>query len=297
MDTSKIAGAGREAELSRLKRELTLLEQRYQDLDDLNAELRNDNDELTRTLQSRARREGESRILIDRLNNLRQQLRDVERMRDSFKKETQELQLDLKQLREQQHLEQNRQTQEAEQLHNLQQQLEEQRSHSRQQLNALQQELDEALKNGSHDQQANNDQILELEALRQENSQYRKNLSDRIRELQTSQETGQLLEDELEDANREIDELRRQLEKQQEKLLHAQHNLSAAAANGATLRSALTEPKQFKLAIVAALSGFCLALLLSLLLSSAAVQDDKAGRSSNANTNSAQSSAGQIIRQ
>jgi ElaB/YqjD/DUF883 family membrane-anchored ribosome-binding protein len=56
------------------------------------------------------------------------------------------------------------------------------------------------------------DNVVEIEMLRQEHDTITRSLADRQSELHNSQQTCQLLEDELEDAQTEIDEMRRQLE-------------------------------------------------------------------------------------
>ncbi len=234
IDTAKIAGAEQQAELARLKRELSLAENRLQEIKQQNTALRNDNDDLSQKLLVRAKRNGDSSVLMDRLTDMRAQLRDSERLRDKQQEEAAGLKIDLDQAQAELARIGSITSDDSEEVKALQQQLEELRRQSRQQLADLQRELDAALSDSANAPDSSL-HVLEVEALRQENSGLNQTLSDRLKELQNSQETGQLLEDELEDANTEIDELRRQLEKRSEKISELEQNLKQPATRVAEL--------------------------------------------------------------
>jgi len=284
-----MAGAGQQAELTRLKRELTLTEKNLDDLKDINNQLRNDNEDLTQKLQNRARREGESTILMERLNDVRQQLREAERSRDALKKDNNELQLDLKTAKDQ--LTQEASTADQAELNKLKSEIESIKKKSRLELSALQAELDEALKKHNAEPQ-NNHHLLELEVLRQENTQLKQSLSDRGRDLQTSQETGQLLEDELEDANRAIDEMRRQLERQEESLARQQFAQGSEKVSASESHLDWKSPAIIKVAGVAAIVGFLLALVILSVFSA----DESGLTTATQNPAVSKPSSGQIIR-
>jgi len=284
-----MAGAGQQAELTRLKRELTLTEKNLDDLKDINNQLRNDNEDLTQKLQNRARREGESTILMERLNDVRQQLREAERSRDALKKDNNELQLDLKTAKDQ--LTQEASTADQAELNKLKSEIESIKKKSRLELSALQAELDEALKKHNAEPQ-NNHHLLELEVLRQENTQLKQSLSDRGRDLQTSQETGQLLEDELEDANRAIDEMRRQLERQEESLARQQFAQGSEKVSASESHLDWKSPAIIKVAGVAGIVGFLLALVILSVFSA----DESGLTTATQNPAVSKPSSGQIIR-
>jgi chromosome segregation ATPase len=217
LDTTRLAGAEKQAEIARLKKELSVAEHRLQDLTRQNQSLRDDNDDLSQKLLMRAKRNGESTVLIDRLTDMRSQLRDSERQRETLLSQSADMKADLDQLHEELAGYRSNTQDDSEQVKALQQELEDLRKQSRQELGDIQEELDAAVRGNDRVSEAS-EQVLEFEALRQENNSLQQSMKDRLKELQTSQETGQLLEDELEDANREIDDLRRQLERQAAKV-------------------------------------------------------------------------------
>jgi len=291
IDKAKLAGAEMQAEIARLKRDLSVAQQRVLDVQQNNTKLHQDNEDLSQKLHSRAKREGESTVLLDRLADMRAQLRDSERQRDSQQAELTELKTDLQILQDKQAELNGTAVEDSEQVQALQLELDELRQKSRKELTDLQHELDEALSKAESGGQ-NDQHVLEIEALRQKNEGLEQSLSDRLKELQTSQETGQLLEDELEDANREIDELRRQQEKLSEKISQLEQQAGrpvSFAGTAETDQSAqaggLNSP-MVQIAI-AGVAGFVLGLIIMAMLGSgdSSSQVEKGG-----------SASGQIIR-
>lgn len=213
IDTAKIADAEQQAEVATLQRELSIAENQLQSLAVKCEQLQNDNDELSEKFLTKIKRGGESGILTDRLNSLRSQLRDAERSRDQAAADAAELRAVMQQYVDQiQTIDAAIDPQEHE---SLRQELEIVKEQSRKDLRDLQDQLDKELKQTKG---IDSNNVIEIEALRQEHGVIIRSLSDRESELQTSQQTCQLLEDELEDAHTEIDELRRQLEKHTEEL-------------------------------------------------------------------------------
>lgn len=231
IDPSKIADAERHAQIATLKRELALVQKDLQDQLARADRLQRDNDDLSQKMLTRAKRDGESSVLIDRVNDLRIQLRDVERSRDNALTKVTELELLNQQYINQVEMLESGQL-ESDELKAVKKELEELKDKSRRELKQLQDELDEQI---SHNQSpsVDSDSILEVEVLRQESEVLNQTLTDRQKELQESQQTCQLLEDELEDAHAEIDELRRQLEKQEKTIndLEAAEKQAAASVN------------------------------------------------------------------
>ena len=225
IDTAKIADAEQQAELATLQRELAIAENQLESLSDKCSRLAEDNDDLSDKLMRRARREGESSVLIDRLNEMRAQLRDVERARDQAVADATQTRGYLQQYEAQ------IQTVEAaantEELEALREELAKVKQQSQQDLQALQDQLNSAEDKTQHS--IDSDNVIEIEALRQEHDVIARTLSDRESELQASQQTCQLLEDELEDAHKQIDEMRRQLEKQDAALNHQADTNSESA--------------------------------------------------------------------
>lgn len=281
LDTTKLAGAEKQAEIARLKKELSVAEHRVQDLSRQNQSLRDDNDDLSQKLLVRAKRNGESTVLIDRLTDMRAQLRDSERLRETLQAESADMKADLDQLHEELAGYRSHTQDDSEQVKALQQELEDLRRQSRQELADIQEELDSAVQ-GNDLVSETSEHVLEVEALRQENNSLQQSMKDRLKELQTSQETGQLLEDELEDANREIDELRRQLERQAAKVKELEEAAKQPVSQVADLLEdnndfipgsvpvlktggGIVSGFDVKTAAVSAVAGFLLASLLLLL--------------------------------
>ena len=213
IDTAKIADAEQQAEIAKLQRELSIAQNQLNSFTQKCERLEKDNDDLSQKLLVKAKRDGESTVLMDRLNNMRTQLRDMERARDQATADTAELRAVM-----QQYVDQIQTIDAAidpEEHEALRQELEMVREQARRDLKELQEQLDQQ---ASQAQSVDSDNVIETEALRQEHEVLSRSLSDRTDELQNSQQTCQLLEDELEDAHAEIDELRRQLEKQAEEI-------------------------------------------------------------------------------
>jgi chromosome segregation ATPase len=315
LDTTRLAGAEKQAEIARLKKELSVAEHRLQDLTRQNQSLRDDNDDLSQKLLMRAKRNGESTVLIDRLTDMRSQLRDSERQRETLLSQSADMKADLDQLHEELAGYRSNTRDDSEQVKALQQELEDLRKQSRQELGDIQEELDAAVRGNDRVSEAS-EQVLEFEALRQENNSLQQSMKDRLKELQTSQETGQLLEDELEDANREIDDLRRQLERQAAKVKELEDAARQPVSQVADLLEdnndfipgsvpvlksdgAVGSGFDVKTAGISAIAGFLLASLLFMMTGGG---DDQAAVESQsvveqpATVKNTGSAAGQIIR-
>lgn len=213
IDTAKIADAEMQAEVATLQRELAIAKNRLESLDRQCQAIEQDNDALNQQLLKRARRDGESNLLMDRLNSLRAQLRDAERSRDQAQTDAAELRAVMQQYVEQIQTLDN--AIDPEEHEALRRELEMVRDQARRDVQELQDKLDEQ---ASAPKSVDSDNVIEIEVLRQEHDAISHSLADRETELQQSQQTCQLLEDELEDAHTEIDEMRRQLEVQAEEL-------------------------------------------------------------------------------
>jgi len=222
IDTAKIADAEQQAELATLQRELAIATNQLASLTDKCSRLEEDNDDLSDKLLRRARRDGESTVLMDRLNDMRAQLRNVERARDQAMDEVAQTHGYLQQYEAQ------IQTVEAavnvEEVEALRKELAMVKRQSQYDLQVFQEQLNNLEEQSQ--QSIDSDNVIEIEALRQQHDVIARTLSDRESELQASQQTCQLLEDELEDAHKQIDEMRRQLEKHDEAMHHkAEPNL------------------------------------------------------------------------
>lgn len=223
IDKSKIADAEQQAEIATLHRDLAMAQSQLRTLREKMETLQEDNETLEQRLMKKARREGESSILMDRLSNLRSDLRDMERERDQAITEMTGLQAKIE------YLEGRNQGDwvEAEEHEALKTELAEARDKARKDLQALQDQLEEAEKHAAASpvRAVDKDNVLETEVLRQEHENLTLSLEDRESELNSLQRTCQLLEDELEDAHTEIDELRRRSEKQTADLQEARKEL------------------------------------------------------------------------
>lgn len=212
IDTAKIADAEQLAELATLQRELAIATNQLASLSDKCSRLEEDNDDLSDKLLRRARRDGESTVLMDRLNDMRAQLRDVERARDQAINEVAQTRGYLQQYEAQ--IQTVDAAANAEEVEALRKELAMLKQQSQYDLQALQEQLSNVEEQSQ--QSIDSDNVIEIEALRQQHDVIAHTLSDRESELQASQQTCQLLEDELEDAHKQIDEMRRQLEKYDE---------------------------------------------------------------------------------
>ncbi len=218
IDKAKIADAEQQAAMATLQRDLAISQNQVRQLSNKCEALQKDNDELTENLRKKAKREGESSLLMERLSNLRSEARELERSRDAASNQVAGLEAELEQYKK--IVEANEPEVRPEQYEALQNELADYKEHSRHQLQELQEQLDSQAKRHESHRSAGGDSesVLELEMLRQEHDNLSRSLEDRQSELQSSQQTCQLLEDELEDAHTSIDEMRRQLEKQEEEL-------------------------------------------------------------------------------
>lgn len=218
IDKAKIADAEQQAAMATMQRDLAIAQNQVRQLTDKCNSLEKDNDDLSESLRKKAKREGESSLLMERLTNLRSEARELERSRDEASNQLAGLQAELDQYKKIAQANEPEVT--PEQYEALEQELAEYKEHSRRQLQELQEQLDSLSKKSDNPtrQSGDSDSVLEFEVLRQEHDMLSHSLEDRQSELQASQQTCQLLEDELEDAHTSIDEMRRQLEKQEEEL-------------------------------------------------------------------------------
>ena len=219
IDNAKIADAEKQAVMATLQRDLAIAQNQVRQLSDKCEALQKDNDELSENLKKKARREGESSLLMERLSNLRSEARVLERSRDEASNELAGLRAELDEYKK--IALSNGPEITAEQYEALQTELAEYKENARRQLQELQEQLESQSKASRErlaGQGGNSDSVLELEMLRQEHDMLSRSLGDRQTELQSSQQTCQLLEDELEDAHTSIDEMRRQIEKQSDEL-------------------------------------------------------------------------------
>ena len=92
IDIAKIADAEQQAEIATLQRDLAIAQSQLKNLRDKMERLEADNEDLSQRLVKRAKREGESSVLMDRLSNLRVDLREMERARDEAANEVAGLQ-------------------------------------------------------------------------------------------------------------------------------------------------------------------------------------------------------------
>jgi len=212
MDNEKIDVAQQQADLARLKRDLALTQNQLQDQVNKSNRLQRDNDDLSQKLLVRDKRSGESSVLIDRLSDLRHQLRDVERSRDNALQVVLEHKLTIEDYIET--IRKMEESKEVTEFDKLNEELSEVKRQAAEDIETLENQLKEA-KFESQSTNADSESILEIEVLRQESDVLSQTLKDRQQELQGSQETCQLLEDELEDVHAQIDDFRRQLEKKE----------------------------------------------------------------------------------
>ena len=208
IDIAKIADAEQQAEIATLQRDLAIAQNQLRNLREKSERLEADNEDLSERLMKRAKRDGESSVLMDRVSNLRVDLREMERARDEAANEAAGLQAMVQSLEERLGNEEDAIDPEA--FESLKEELETLREKSRKDLQDLQDQLEQQSEQASIS--VDSQSVLEVEVLRQEHDVLKSSLADRQSELQSTQQTCQLLEDELEDAHTEIDELRRQLE-------------------------------------------------------------------------------------
>ncbi len=213
INTAKLADAEQQAEIATLQRDLAIAKNQLESLTSKCERLQDDNDELSQKLLTRAKRDGESTVLMERLNSMRAQLREMERSRDQAAADAAELRAVMQQYVDQ--IQTIDAAPDPEEYEALRQELEMVREQARRDLQDLQDQLEEQ---ASQVQTVDSDNVIETEVLRQEHEVLSQSLSDRSNELQNSQHTCQLLEDELEDAHAAIDEMRRQIEQQAEEL-------------------------------------------------------------------------------
>ncbi|MBT8440080.1 MAG: hypothetical protein HKP55_11455 [Gammaproteobacteria bacterium] len=221
IDIAKIADAEQQAEMATLQRDLAIAHNQLGILREKSERLEADNEDLSQRLLKRAKRDGESSMLMDRLSNLRVDLREMERARDEAANEVAGLQAMLQSYEERLGSEDDAIDPEA--FESLKEELETLREKSRKDLQGLQDQLDQQSEQVSSN--VDSQSVLEIEVLRQEHDVLKSSLADRQSELQSSQQTCQLLEDELEDAHTEIDELRRQLEQHAAEIERAEKEL------------------------------------------------------------------------
>jgi chromosome segregation ATPase len=236
IDITKIADAEQQAEIATLQRDLGIAQSQLRNLREKIERLEADNEDLSQRLLRKARREGESSVLMDRLSNLRVNLREMERARDEHANQVAGLQVMVQSYEAQ--LGGNEDAIDPDEFEALKTELETLREKSRKELQDLQDQLDRQSEKTSR-VAVDSESVLEVEVLRQEHDVLTHSLSDRQSELQASQQTCQLLEDELEDAHAEIDELRRQLEKYAEDIEKAERELEKK--NAETVAEILAE--------------------------------------------------------
>jgi len=235
IDIAKIADAEQQAEIATLQRDLAIAQNQLRNLRDKSERLEADNEDLSQRLLKRAKRDGESSVLIDRVSNLRVDLREMERARDEAANQAAGLQAMVQSYEER--LAGEEDAIDPETFESLKQELETLREKSRKELQDLQDQLDQQSEQVSSS--VDSQSVLEVEVLRQEHDVLKSSLADRQSELQSSQQTCQLLEDELEDAHTEIDELRRQLEKNAAEIERAEKELEKQ--NAETVAEMLAE--------------------------------------------------------
>ncbi len=238
IDIAKIADAEQQAEIATLQRDLAIAQNQLRNLREKSERLEADNDDLSQRLLKRAKRDGESSVLMDRVNNLRVDLRAMERARDQAANEAAGLQAMVQSYEERLGSEED--VIDPEEFEALKQELERQREQSRKDLQDLQDQLERQSQQVSSS--VDSESVLEIEVLRQEHDVLKNSLADRQSELQSSQETCQLLEDELEDAHTEIDELRRQLEQHAAEIERTEKELEKK--NAETVAQMLAENMQ-----------------------------------------------------
>ncbi|MGD2117929.1 MAG: hypothetical protein PVG66_06205 [Chromatiales bacterium] len=216
IDISRITDVEIQAELVKLRNDLSACRRKADELQASHDRLLQDNQDLSRTLMQRAKANGESTILIERLNTMRTQLRDSERARDHAEADANELrgvmQQYVEQIKSAENLADNAE------VHSLQKELSMVREQAARDVEHMRAELEKLQQEAAENAKHNDDGAVELEVLRQETESLTVSLADRQSELQNSQQTCQLLEDELEDAHADIDEMRRKLEKQAEQI-------------------------------------------------------------------------------
>lgn len=238
IDIAKIADAEQQAAIATLQRDLAIAQNQLRNLRDKGERLEADNEDLSERLLKRAKRDGESSVLIERVSNLRIELREMERARDEAASEAEGLRSMLQSYEER--LESIDDGINAETFESLKQELETLREKSRKELQELQDQLDEQSEQVSSS--VDSEIVLEVEVLRQERDVLKSSLADRQSELQSSQQTCQLLEDELEDAHAEIDEMRRQLEQHAAEIERTEKELEKK--NAETVAAMLAENMQ-----------------------------------------------------
>ncbi len=238
IDIAKIADAEQLAEIATLQRDLAIAQNQLRILREKSERLEADNEDLSQRLLKRARRDGESSVLMDRVNNLRVDLRAMERARDEASNEIAGLQAMVQSYEERLGSEEDRI--DPEEFEALRQELDALREKSRKELQDLQDQLEQQSRQVPVNFDSEN--VLEVEVLRQEHEVLKNSLKDRQSELQSSQQTCQLLEDELEDAHTEIDELRRLLEQNAAEFEKAEKELEKK--NAETVAQMLAENMQ-----------------------------------------------------
>lgn len=238
IDIAKIADAEQQAEIATLQRDLAIAQNQLRNLREKSERLEEDNDDLSQRLLKRAKRDGESSVLMDRVSSLRVDLREMERARDEAANEIAGLQAMVQSYEERLGSEED--VIDPEEFESLKEELETLREKSRKDLQDLQDQLEQQAEQVSSSVDSEN--VLEIEVLRQEHEVLKNSLADRQSELQSSQETCQLLEDELEDAHTEIDELRRQLEQHAAEIERAEKELEKK--NAETVAQMLAENMQ-----------------------------------------------------
>ena len=235
IDIAKIADAEQQAEIATLQRDLAIAQNQLRNLREKSEHLEADNEDLSQRLLKRAKRDGESSVLMERVSNLRVELREMERARDEAANEVAGLQSMVQSYEERLGSEED--VIDPEDFESLKEELETLREKSRKELQGLQDQLDQ--QSGQVSSSVDSQSVLEIEVLRQEHDVLKSSLADRQSELQSSQQTCQLLEDELEDANTEIDELRRQLEQHAAEIERAEKELEKK--NAETVAEMLAE--------------------------------------------------------
>lgn len=235
IDIAKIADAEQQAEIATLQRDLAIAQNQLRNLREKGERLEADNEDLSERLLKRAKRDGESSVLMERVSNLRIDLRKMERARDEAASEVAGLRVMMQSCEDRLNSQEDAIDPEA--FESLKQELEILREKSRKELQELQDQLDEQSEQVSSS--VDSETVLEVEVLRQERDVLKSSLADRQSELQSSQQTCQLLEDELEDAHAEIDELRRQLEQHAEEIERTEKELEKK--NAETVAEILAE--------------------------------------------------------
>ena len=235
IDIAKIADAEQQAEIATLQRDLAIAQNQLRNLREKGERLEADNEDLSQRLLKRAKRDGESSVLMDRVSNLRIDLREMERARDEAANEVAGLRVMVQSYEER--LQSKEDVIDPEAFESLKEELNALREKSRKELQELQDQLEQQSEQASSS--VDSESVLEVEVLRQERDVLKNSLADRQSELQSSQQTCQLLEDELEDAHTEIDEMRRQLEQHAAEIERAERELEKK--NAETVEEMLVE--------------------------------------------------------